>query len=996
MMGKLAVSGAKFQQPKPLLLLAYLTVEGPQSRRHLAELFWPGEPKRLRSLTAALVRLRQGLPGAVEADEQVVLAKLSSDVHQILAALDDDDVVTAAKHYQGPFLAGFHLPGGSVELEEWVYATREFLAEKVQKAYLTQAESEAAQGDFMAAAKRAEVAYALPGAPEPSPEWLESYYALLLAGDSPVASQVRKEAEGYGIALSLSRSQARERFGQNARFDNPGGTKAALHNLPSRATSFVGRDPELIELGRLLSDESTRLVTITGAGGTGKSRLALEAAWTEMQARSFPDGAYFVSLEALDDPENIPAAVAGALDLKLAGRAEPLAEIAHALKSKKLLLVLDNYEHLVSGAVFASELVRQCAAVKLLVTSRERLDLEGEQILRLEGLPFATDKLNLEGAEYQDSLQLFVQRAKRVQLDFGLSRENLPAVLTICQLVQGSPLGIELAAPLVRLLSVQEIATEVERSIDILAASTRDAPERQRSLRATFEYSWRLLSDKEQATLRRLSVFIGGFTRQAAAEVAGATIPLLASLVDKSLLRTLPGGRFDRHPLLYEYTQEKLAEAPLERSQVQALHAGFFLGMAEQAEAKLQGVEQAKWLKQLQGEQDNLRSALHWMKQHGEAEMGLRLAAALRLFWHLAGHASEGRAWLDAFLSLRAATASRAARARALNCAGELASRQGDLDHAQSLLDEALPIMRALGDDQGIAKVLNSMGNVALLRADHQTARSLLQESLGLRRTLGDIAGMAGLLNNLGIVAKQLGDLETARALHEESLSLNLQIGNKYAMASALLNLGTVMAMQDDDQLAQGCYEKSLALGREIDDSLNSAFALNALGLIAAARGEFSSAQAFLEESAALSRENNDRRCGASALNNLGMVAVLQSDLPRARALFSEGLNLRREISDRWGMAYSLIGFAALAVQPAGLNAVRAAQLAGSAETAFAALGTSMERLFQVVHEKTIATARSQLGHQAFAAAWADGARMSLDEAVLLALDDALIESNTG
>ena len=397
--GGLALEGADFRRPKLLLLLAYLTLEGPKDRRFLAELFWQGAAEPMTSLRMALTQLRRGVPEAFEANAKRVKATVTTDALRLLERLEGGTWAEAVRLYEGPFLQDLHLPGWSAELEEWVYSTREFLAEGVRGALLRLAEGDAAAGDFGAAARRAEEAWLLAGAPEPEPEEIGRIGRLLVAGGSLKAPQLQKEARAYGLTLSLKRDEARAQLAGALE------TRPARHNLRARATSFVGRDPELLELARLLAEPDIRLITVTGAGGVGKTRLALQAASAELQGGNFPDGVFFVSLEALVDAGLVPAAVAEALAVSLPGKEAPLAELAHALGSKALLLVLDNFEQLMAGATLVSELLDACPRLKLLVTSRERLNLAGEQLVVLGGLPLPETSLGLKDARYQDSLQ---------------------------------------------------------------------------------------------------------------------------------------------------------------------------------------------------------------------------------------------------------------------------------------------------------------------------------------------------------------------------------------------------------------------------------------------------------------------------------------------------------------------------------------------------------------------------------------------------------------
>ncbi len=940
--GGLGLEGADFRRPKPLLLLVYLALEGPKSRRHISELFWPSAAQPMTSLRVALNQLRQAAPDALEADDVRVKAKVQADAATLLRALENGETAEAAALYRGPFLEGFYLSDWGAELEEWVYSTREFLAERVREALLALAEGDAAVGDFGAAAKRAEAAYTLPGAAEPGPEALERLYLLLVAGESLRAKDLRQEAKGYDISLSISRDEARAGFyvSQGVSERAP----LAPNNLPVRTTSFVGRDPELIELAKLLLEPEIRLITLVGAGGVGKSRLAVQAAYQELQAKAFPDGVYFVSLEALAETSLIPSTVASTLEIKLPGKDEALKELMRSLKDRQLLLILDNYEHLVEGATVASELIRGCPRLKLLVTSRERLNLEEEQLFRVEGLPLPTGGISVTEAYYQDAIQLFLQRAKRARLDFTLTADNLPHVLLICRLLEGSPLGIELAAAWVRMMPPAEIAKEIAENLDFLAAGTRNIEDRHRSLRATFEHSWKLLNPQEQAVLRRLSVFVGGFTREAASQVVGASIPLLASLVDKSLLRVLPNGRYDRHPLLYGYTQEKLREHPEAQEETRAKHLDYFLALAEEVEPQLRGAEQALWLERLEAEHDNVRSALRYAEKSGKVQLGLRLVGALWWFWYVRGHLSEGRAWLTNVLSASEPGEPTSERAVALSGAGVLASFQGDYVSAQAFHEESLAIRRKLNSSQGIADSLHNLAIVVRMRGDYAKARALTEESLAIRRALGNKSVIAASLNNLGNIAALQGDYALAKTLYAESLALRQALGDERGVALLLNNLGLVTEQQGDNAAARVLFEKSLTIFRKLG-----------------------SKQSLLEP-----------------LNNLGRVVRRQGDYTLAPSLFYESLTIGQEIDAKPDIAEVLKEMAGLAAAQDELE--RAARLWGVAEALREAIGAPLPPDERPDYEREVAAVRARLGEAAFAAAWQEGRALSFEKALALAL----------
>ena len=828
-LGGLKLQEVNFYQTKPLLLLAYLALEGPKVRRQLWKLFWPEATNPANSLRVTVHKLKV-LPECVQIVGERVAVQLQTDAQELLKALEVGDP-SALTLYQGPFLEGVELSETSTELEEWVYGTREFLAQRVRGALLQRAEAEASQGRVGVAAGYAEQAYSLAGAPELEPEEIERLYALLLGGGSPHATLLRREAGEVGIVLTLV-TNARPTLAQTA--------ATTAHNLPRRNTAFIGRDLELLEVAGLLAQTETRLVTLTGPGGIGKTRLALQAAWEELTRNSFDGGVYLVPLENMTSADLILVGVANALGVKQ-GQAELLAAVVEKIDSRTTLIILDNFEHLLEGAEAVSQLLARCPNLKIMVTSRERLNLEEEWTLPISGLS-VPKTLPDEKTPRGDAVQLFVQRAKRAFLEFVLTAQNAPYVLQICHLVGGSPLGLELAAAWVRVLSPEEIAQEIAKDLDFLTTTSRNRTERHKSVRAAFEHSWRLLAPSEQTVLGGLSVFRGGFRRDAASEVVGATIPVLASLIDKSLLRASPGGRYDRHPLIYRFAEEKLGER--EQAQLGRAHANYFLELAEVLNAKLQATRDFSELGVLEQEHENLRAALRWsLAQDGI--LALRLGGALGLFWETRGYLSEGRRWLKAARA-RQPDAPASVRAQALTVLGRLTQLQGEVFAARGPLEEALALWRLTDDTAGTAEALNRLGTAVIAEADYTRAETYFQEALALHQTRGNTRGVATLLNNLGELARYQNDFGEARKYYEASLALQPEEISIRHRAIVLGNLGSVLWRTGDNSLAEMVFTESLTLKYEVRDEIGLSYCFAGLAGTAYAKENFGRAALLL------------------------------------------------------------------------------------------------------------------------------------------------------
>jgi non-specific serine/threonine protein kinase len=760
-------------------------------------------------------------------------------------------------------------------------------------------------------------------------------------------------------------------------------------NLPQALTSFIGREREIAEIKRLLPD--TRLLTLTGTGGIGKTRLAVQAA-AEV-ADAYRDGVRFVDLAPLTDPTLVPSALALVLGVKEAADQPLLRTLCEHLRSKEMLLVLDNCEHLLgAGADLADALLRDTARVSIVATSRESLHVAAERIFPLDVLPLPDPKAAATSIARSDAVQLFVDRARQHRPRFDLLGPRARAVAEICVRLDGLPLALELAAARVAVLPVEEIVRLLDQRFRLLTRGRGDELPRQRTLRAMIDWSHELLDLTEQQLFARLSVFAGGWTI-AAAEAVGAggsiakddVVYLLIALIEKSLVvANEDGDRYRMLETVREYARERLTESDSAEA-VRDRHRDYFLALAEEAKPKLSGADQAEWLQRLEIEHDNLRSAIERSLAQAGSEKGLRLCSALQQLWITRGHFSEGRQWCALALDRAQSETLTVERAMVLNTSGTLAHYLGDDASSRSLHEESLAIMRKLGDRRGIGNALHSLGNVALDKCEFTSAQALYEESLAIRRELDDRVGIAHLLHNLGLVAYDQGDYPAARSMYDEALAMQRKLGDKGGISFALHNLAMVASVQGDAAFARSLYEESLAIKRELGDARGIANTLNNLGMSADQQGDHAGARALYEESLAIKRELGDRRGTANTLNNLGMAALELGDLAAARARNEESLEIRCELMDRWGITNSLEGLAAV-IAVSG-TPQRAARLWGAAEQLRKENGSPRPPNEQPAYDRHVAAARTGSGDAAaFDRAWQEGLVLTPEQAIELAL----------
>jgi predicted ATPase/transcriptional regulator with XRE-family HTH domain/Tfp pilus assembly protein PilF len=746
-----------------------------------------------------------------------------------------------------------------------------------------------------------------------------------------------------------------------------------LTNLPIPPTRLIGREADLEKVGAHLVSDDVRLLTLTGPPGTGKTRLALEAA--SLMLAHFEDGVFFVPLAPISDPHLVAPTIAQVLGLKeSAGQPLEAALIQH-LRGKRLLLVLDNFEQVLSVAHLVADLLSGCHYLKLLVTSREALHLRVERLFNVPALatPKKVQRQSVEDMLSYPAVSLFVERAQAVS-HFGLTDENIKAVAAICNRLDGLPLAIELVAARSRLLPPPGVLARLtgvagRTSLDLATGRVMDLPTRHQTLRNALEWSYELLEAREQKLFARLGIFAGGCTLAAAEAVCNPKNDLgldmlsgFESLLDKSLFRqegraeeeVVDEPRFGMLETIREYARERLEQSG-EANRVHRWHAEYFLALSEAAEPELRGPRQREWLERLEADYANLRSAIRWTVESGAEELGLRLVGALQWFWFVRGYVSEGRARLAEALAPGSdpeQEPSRGeqgdeyleARLKAFRGAGLLAHVQGDFSAARTYFTSCLAIARALEDKEAIANQLNSLGNVARAQGDYTEAKHLQEESLATHRVLGNKHGMAASLNNLGNVLEEQGRYDEARPRLEEALALYRELGDKVSIGIALNSLGAVLLAQGYTASARALFEESLAIRHELGDRLGTGLVLFNLGNVICDEGDYQTARRFYVQSLELNQELGNKRGITQCLEGLAKVDGLRGELEEAVRLW------------------------------------------GAADTLRTAIGNPVSPGLRAKHEPLLTSLRSQLGEVRFACLWTEGQNISLEQVIGRAL----------
>ncbi len=784
----------------------------------------------------------------------------------------------------------------------------------------------------------------------------------------------------------------------------PARTHTPPNNLPAPFTPLVDRTHDLAVASDSLRRADVRLLTLVGPPGIGKSRLSLRVAAD--LADQFADGVFFVALAPIRDPALVLPTIAHVLGVK-APAGQPLIEtMRDALHDRQMLLLLDNFEHVLAAATHVADLLRAAPRLKVLATSRAALHLSGEHLFVIPplGLPDSRALPPPDELARYPAVQLFVTRVQAINPDFRLDADNARAIAEICVALDGLPLALELAAARSRLFSPHALLDRLRgatgpTTLQFLVGGPRDLLMHQQTLRSTLDWSYDLLDQRERRLLMHTSLFVGGCTADAIAAVCGETtidqatlssdqfqtsiMEGLLALADKSLLRCDADAdaqpRFSMLETIREYAREKL---DAEQDDSVRRYIEYYLALARAAERELNGAQQKRWFRRLELEYDNIRTVLALLAERNAAD-GLRLVTSLRQFWLTRGYLNEGRWWLESLLhDARAIGIAAAVRARALCVAGYLAYQQGDLLRAKALSQASLALSRPLGDQRCVVDALLNLGGVAYYHNEYAHASQLYAECLTLYRKLGAPAEVALALKNLGLIAKDQGDFTRANGFFAESMAICHEFGDKRGVAQALFSLAVVAYWQGDYTRAVDLSKQCVASCRDLGDQMGAAYGLETLGMAAYKQADLAQAAGWLEASLGIMRELGDQGGVALLLSDLGVVVQTLGNRTRAVELHAEALAISWKMGDKRRVAFCLEGLA-IAFKPA--RFLEAAQLLGTADALREAIGAPLPPAEHAGYQRSIDTIKAHCGdEQAFVAAWATGRVMSVDQVIAL------------
>lgn len=1020
----------RFEYDKVRALLAYLAVESdrPLRREFLAGLFWPEQPEAaaLNSLRQAILKLRQAIGDADAQPSILNVTRESIQLNPHSACYVDVCTLStlleatrrhrhrnpltcpscaaqrsqAVQLYQGDFLDQLSL-GGCPSFENWIVIKREQLRNQALQALTSLTAFHLRRQEFSLAREYASRQIEIDPLREEA--YRQIMTALMQDGGRTAAlkwyevcrSRLEKE---LGVEPEEGTKKLYQLIKSGLFIDEYQGVKGDHGRLPPPPSPFFGRQRELAGVAALIENPDARLITLIGPGGVGKTSLALKTA-NDYQ-KVFTHGACFVPLAQLDSADDMERAIIAALNLSFQGSVDYKAQLLNYLAHREILIILDNVEHLLPAAAEKIHaLLLAARQIVIVVTTMARINLSSEYVFPVLGLEYPRAETRKENRSFE-AMELFIHIAHRNGVTF--QEPDLLWIERICRLLEGNPLAITLAAPLLRSLSCAEVARGIKAGVDLLLTTQPDIPERQKSFRSLCEYSWNHLTEKEKSLLRKLSVFRGGFQLEAAHRVAQASLPDLEDLIDKSFLRKNQANRYRFHPLVREVVYQKLEQSDglglaLHR------HLEYFVDFVEQASQRLNQTQQNRWLKLLDRELGNLRAAFQTARSGGDvcAALGLRLAVALGGYWERRGYWREGQEWLTVALSMseKRATIPVDVKVKAIFWAGHLASylgenakvnelvsigltlcrqdsapqhqalmsillgglkrNDGDYASARQHYQESLDLFRKVNDPWGICLSLNNLFRIEYRWNAYTEATVLAKQSLGLAQKIGDQWNIALALDFLGIIAHDRGEYEQAKAWMNESLAISRSNGARFMIGHAIYWLGRIARSQANPELARILFEESQARYREVVAKWGIGVSLQGLGIVEYDEGDYARAEGLLLDSLTVMQEVGDTQLLAYVKINIGDVAAAMREYERALLYYRDGLSTLIEIEDRWLIALAIGGLASVAIGQEEYN--RAATLLGMEEAIRKAIGTPRSPAENVTFTRSICAIRHKL-----------------------------------
>ncbi len=917
-----------FESRKALALLCYLMSDPhPIPRSQLVDLFWAdkSETRGKGNLSRVLNNINRLLPDCLEANRQTVRfvppPSLWLDTNVFDQLYREKTIASwnaAANLYQGTFLQGIFLDDAPT-FETWLISQQEHWQQRVAEvlngltAYYLQ-KDEFQRGlkttdhllklnPWREEAHRLKMLFlALTGQrSEALHQYQECQKILeqeLELNPSELTQSLCKSIEADGISELQGEWKTRLFQPQNLVFMN--------HNLPAATTPFFGRTQELSDLTESLTASENRLWTLVGLGGMGKTRLALETA--NQMISHFHDGVFFIPLDAVRSGEGFLAEISQVLKLFPARQESLQQQLLNLLRDKQMLLILDSFEHLIDETTLLLTLLKEAPQLCLMVTSRQRLKLTGEQVFEVHGLSVNSPEPGAFST-LAPAVEMFLESARRA--GSALHQDDHATVQKICEKLDGMPLGLELAAPWTRTVSCATIAEEIDKNLGFLTDTTIQDTARHQSIQAAFEHSWQLLNDTEKTTFAKLSVFKGGFTSEALTEVTESSWTTLASLQDKSLVHRASSHRFSLHGLLRQFGMEQLEKQRDLKQDIQCRHCTYFMAFAQDKGQQLQGEGQFNALRAIGQELENILIAWDWALNQGLEDLLTQVLYPLSRFFELNSRFEEGKVWFDeASIALsKVELEDSSLFPQLMICRGTLFLRQGDYEQSQKFLEQGLSLLKA-EDTLNRACALEALGETYYFKGNDEDSKSLLEEGLSLFESLDNVWGTANGKNNLGNLYWRQGDYQRAQQLHQEALTLRQQMGDDWGMASSLNNLGAVAYHMEDYPSAQHYFEQGLEVGKGIEDHHNVAACLNNLGEVARRLTQMDRAKQLHQDSLKLRQKIGDRIGIAYSFNNLGDTSLTLGELEEAFASFQNALQRAMEVQAFPAAIYIMVGIA--------------------------------------------------------------------------------------